>query len=157
MSVSAAIADIVESEGPIHLDRLARLTASAFGVHRLTAARKADILAQLPRNLQPSHDEPFVWPETIDQATWRLYRRSDADDERPIEHVSRAEIVNAMSSLCASSAGMTEPELKRETLAVFGGKRVTAGIDAELGNTLEAAVGLGRLRRRADGLIIAVM
>jgi hypothetical protein len=44
-----------------------------------------------------------------------------------LEHVCLVEIANAMSTVAEATAGLTEPDLKREAKAVFGGRRMTIG------------------------------
>ena len=100
-------------------------------------------------------DEPFVWPASVSPAAWRGFRRSDTDDERPLEHICLEEIVNAMAALCSVSAGMVETELKRESLAIFGGRRITPGLDERLTAAIDLGVETGRLHRRASGLLSA--
>ena len=155
-AVSDALGDAVEAEGPVHLQRLVRLVADVFGSARLTARRKADILGHLPAGMRPPMaDEPFVWPASVSPAAWRGFRRSDTDDERPLEHICLEEIVNAMAALCSVSAGMVETELKRESLAIFGGRRITPGLDERLTAAIDLGVETGRLHRRASGLLSA--
>lgn len=57
--------------------------------------------------------------------------------------VSLIEIGNAMAVVVAQTGGIEAEELKREALGMFGGKRMTAGIEARLGEALEVASGQG--------------
>ncbi len=50
-----------------------------------------------------------------------------------------------MVALCAATAGMQHEELLRETLAVFGGRRVTPGIGQRLEWAVEEALKAQRL------------
>ena len=58
-------------------------------------------------------------------------------------------------SVSESSAGMSHDELLRETLDVFGGKRLTAGITARLDSGVQAALRDGRLRERSPRFYVA--
>jgi hypothetical protein len=150
--VSEVIRKVVASEGPVHPERLARLVASCFDLSRLNQFRIETILAATPRDLPRDPKEKFVWPAGSDPRAWSEFRRGV---ERSLEHVSLREIGNAMVSLSRSSAGMTADELDTEALAVFGGKRRTAGISARLRAARNFAVDEGRLTLEMTGLYVA--
>jgi hypothetical protein len=142
----------VKAEGPIHADRLARLAAGAFGVERLTAARKAAILSVLPPS---ALDGEWLWPANLDRSAWTAFRRQAASGERPLEHVPPEEIGNAMTALCRASAGMQRDELLTQAATVFGYKRRTPTITPLLEAAVDAALAGGRLAEQPDGLITA--
>ncbi|TFD48811.1 DUF4011 domain-containing protein [Cryobacterium frigoriphilum] len=152
-AVAAALGEIVEAEGPIHHARLAKLLASSFGLTKLSAARSRSILEQLPNDLTGT--DSFAWPSRIDPETWRGYRRTPAGLSRPLEQVSPREIVNAMVDLAHTSAGMSEDELKREALGVFGGTRMTAGLVTVLTAALQQGLAEQRLEATDTGIIVA--
>ena len=79
--VSKALVDAVEAEGPIEIDRLVRLVAAGFGLHRVVATRHAAILAQLPIGLIADPVTPeFAWPARLDPLTWNGFRRTPPSD-----------------------------------------------------------------------------
>lgn len=143
--VREAAQQAVEAEGPIHADRLVKLVARAFDLSRVSASRSDAILKTVPRQLRASGDEPFFWPESRRPQEWAEFR-SDATAIRPIEHVSLREIGNAMVALCAVAAGMGSEELLRESLALFGGRRLTPNIRDRMELALSQA-------RRDEGLM----
>ncbi len=59
-----------------------------------------------------------------------------------------------MVALSADSAGMHEDELLRETLAVFGGRRLTPGITARLRAALQLALRDQRLLAAGNGRLV---
>ena len=133
-----ALVDAVDAEGPIELDRLVRLVAAGFGLHRVLAARHAAILAQLPVGLIADRlglAHPGV--------------------ERPLEQISPREIGNAMVALCGAAAGMTTDQLWAGALEVFGFTRRSASQIARLEAALQVVLDSGRLSRRSDGVLIA--
>jgi hypothetical protein len=153
--VSAALVDAVEAEGPIEVDRLVRLVAAGFGLHRVLAARHAAILAQLPVGLIADRASPdFAWPASLDPLTWQGFRRTPDGVERPLEQISPREIGNAMVALCAAAAGMTTDQLWAGTLEVFGFTRRSAAQVARMEAALELVLESGRLSRRSDGVLI---
>jgi len=140
-----------EAEGPIHVERLARLTAGAFGLGRVAQARKDALAALVPASARVGD---VVWPSTLDRASWTGFRR-DPSATRPMEQVPPEEIGNAMVALCRASAGMTKDELFAQTLDVFGYRRRTAAQIAVLESALAAVTSAGRLTAALSGLLTA--
>ncbi|MCF6743994.1 DUF4011 domain-containing protein [Blastococcus sp. KM273128] len=140
----------IKAEGPIHVDRLAKLTVGAFGLNRATEARKQVLLSLLPPS---AVDGDHLWPEGVDRATWTGFRRQVSSTDRPIEHVAPEEIANAMAALCRAAAGMRREELLTATATVFGYKRRAASATPVLEKALAAALDAGRLTESADGLL----
>jgi hypothetical protein len=150
--VARALAAGIEAEGPIHRDRLARLVAGGFDLGRLTAERRAAILACLPPQVRDTPGDPFLWPEGIDPATWTGFRRTGPTDDRPLDHVCPDEIGNAMAALCVAGAGVDRDQLLQQTLLVFGFRRRTPAQVALVEAALSQAVGAGRLQ--IDGSLV---
>ncbi|WP_448627778.1 DUF4011 domain-containing protein [Geodermatophilus sp. URMC 64] len=142
----------IKAEGPIHVDRLVRLTAGAFGLNRVTEARRNAILAVLPPSALA---DAWMWPDGADRAEYAVFRRQAASSERPLEHVPPEEIVNAMAALCRAAAGMARDELLTQAATVFGYKRRTPTIAPLLEAALDAALADGRLAEQESGLINA--
>ena len=139
MQVRAVAAEIVEYEGPIHIDRLARLTIQAFGWKRLRQPR----LAQLARQIKQVEgvvvdDFGFVWPADMVAGEWSGFRVGC--DGRELHEVSPHELANAVTHVRAAQPGITDDELRREVLALFGRTRLTAGAVRQL----EQAIVLAR-------------
>ncbi|MDK3256547.1 DUF4011 domain-containing protein [Blastococcus capsensis] len=140
----------VKAEGPVHVDRLAKLTVGAFGLNRVTEARKQLLLSLLPPS---AVDGDHLWPEGLDRARWTGFRRQVSSTDRPIEHVAREEIANAMAALCRAAAGMQRDELLTTTAAVFGYKRRAPSVTPVLEKALAFAVDSGRLTEQDGGLL----
>jgi hypothetical protein len=142
----------MKAEGPVHVDRLVRLTAAAFGVTRVTDARKASILSTLPPS---AVDDVWLWPDSVDRSSWATFRRQASSSDRPLEHVPPEEIGNAMAAMCRASAGMQRDELLTQAAAVFGYKRRTPTITPLLEAAVDAALETGRLVEQPNGLLTA--
>ncbi|TFV63127.1 DUF4011 domain-containing protein [Geodermatophilus sp. DF01-2] len=143
----------LRAEGPVHRDRLVRLTAGAFGLSRVSDARRDALLALLPAG---AVDGEFVWPESLDPAAWTGFRRQGSSADRPLEHVTPEEIGNAMVALCRSAAaGMAEDELLVRTAEVFGYRRRTPSLAPLLQAALTRVLDAGRLVRQESGHLIA--
>jgi hypothetical protein len=142
----------IRAEGPIHVDRLTRLTAAAFGLSRVTDARKSALLALLP----PSAVEGDVcWPKDLDRP-WSGFRRQATATERPLDHVPVEEVGNAMVALCRASAGMQRDELLTAAAQVFGAKRRTPALTPALERALHRVLERGRLIEQPSGLLTAL-
>ena len=140
----------IKAEGPIHAERLAKLTAAAFDLQRVAGTRVRAILAVAPSNPDSGG---FFWPPGVDPLAWPVYR-ADSDAQRPLEHVSEIELANAMRDLCAEAHGMEQDELWSETLRVFGYKRRTPAFLARLQTAFATGVATNRLVKASDGLIL---
>jgi hypothetical protein len=150
--VRAVLMSGVEAEGPIHRERLARLTAAAFGLGRVAQGRKDAIAALIPATLVVGD---FVWPADLQPATWTEFRRQLSGSDRPLEHVAPQEIGNAMAALCRAAAGMSQDELFTQTLDIFGLRRRTPAQVAVLETALAHAIRSVRLTMQPSGLLLA--
>ncbi|MEQ3554639.1 DUF3320 domain-containing protein [Pseudonocardia nematodicida] len=153
--VRAALAEVVEAEGPIRAERLAVLVANAFDLGRVNESRRSQILDQLPRGLPRDPDEPVVFPAGLDPAAWTGYRPAGESSPRRFEDVPLREIGNAMAALVVAGAGMERGELHSETLRVFGLLRRTPAAVERLDAALALAETAGRLRTDGTDVVRA--
>ena len=142
----------IKAEGPVHVDRLVRLAAGAFGLGRVTESRRAALLAVLPPT---ALDGDWLWPATVDRESWTGFRRQAASADRPLEHVAPEEIGNAMVALCRAGMGMEREELLTQTALVFGYRRRTPTLTPLLEAALERVLASGRVTAQPDGLLTA--
>ena len=154
--VRAVMSEIIQQEGPIHKTRLARLVAESFGLARVASGRTEAILRCLPQEFMRTTDQWSAWPGGIDPLEWRDVRRSEPGGGRNLEHVSLVEIANAMAVVAELGGGMSEDELKRQALTLFGGKRMTEGVSARLDAGIQRGLDTGRIERDERGLFRAV-
>lgn len=75
-------------------------------------------------------------------------------ENRPIDEVSLVEIGNAMVVVAAQSGGAVKDDLKRQAMALFGVKRMGAGVAVRLDAALERAVAVGKLRVAPSGVVV---
>lgn len=125
LRVRAVAVEIVESEGPIHLDRLVQLIAASFGVQKLHTNRAKKLVYQAKAAGLAVDAAKFVWPEGVDPSAWTEFRPNSSDVDRPFLFVSPVEISNAMSFLKRRSPDISETDLDTATLRTFGRKRRT--------------------------------
>ena len=130
--VRAVASEIVEAEGPIHIDRLAQLVAASFGLHKLHAARAKKIAYQVKASGLLIDQAKFVWPNGIDPEQWTEFRPNTSRIDRPFLFISPVEIANAMRFLKGRKPGLSDGELDAATLQTFGRKRRTSQFAAHL-------------------------
>jgi hypothetical protein len=140
----------IKAEGPIHVDRLAKLTVNAFGLNRASEARKNTLLSLLPPSAVVGD---YLWPDGVSPDDYAGFRRQTSSTDRPIEHVAPEEIGNAMVALCRASAGMMADELLTKTAVIFGYKRRTPAVTPALEAALKLVLHRGRLVEQSSGLL----
>lgn len=145
-----AMQAIVEAEGPIHVERLAKLTCAAFNLNKVNTQRMNSVLRLLDKNAHQRDADGFVWDAAIDTEAWEGFRPNGPEEVRKLEHVSVVEIRNAMVEIVRLSGGIAVDELHRDAIRVFGGKRLTAGVTARLNEGLQYGVDTGRLELRDE-------
>lgn len=146
----AAISDAIETEGPVQINRLAKLIGARFGVNRLHQGRFTSIRWLIPDTLiHESRAGTFVWPEGLDPTDYRDFRVAQ-DDPRSIEEIAPEELGNAMAFLAGEAHSIREEELFRATMELFGVKRLTSGINRHLKLVTAEAMASGRLVRDAE-------
>ncbi|WP_369253303.1 DUF4011 domain-containing protein [Geodermatophilus amargosae] len=150
--VKRVLAAGLKAEGPVHRDRLVRLAAGAFGLTRVTEARRDALLALLPEG---AVDGEVVWPETLDRETWTAFRRQSASTVRPLEQVPVQEVGNAMVALCRAGGPLTQEELFLRTAEVFGYRRRTPSLAPLLAAALARVTAAGRVTVGDDGRLTA--
>lgn len=152
--VTKVIESIIEAEGPIHRDRLAKLVAGAFGLGKVAEARRAGIRRVVPADYLRANDPDFYWPIGVDPITWRTVRTSKKGEGRPLGEVSLVEIGNAMAVVAEQSGGIAVEDLKRDALALFGGVRITRDVGARLAEALDRALVIRTLKQLPSGIVV---
>ena len=131
--VRAVAAEIIDMEGPVHIDRAATLVARTYGVARLAEKRRAQIIRQIRASGFHVDGDGFAWPEDLDPATWTGYRPTSSGVERDLTQVSPVELRNAAAAIGPDLLG---EERMRAVMAVFGRSRLTAGYRKHLAKAL---------------------
>lgn len=142
--VSEVLIEIVDAEGPLTFERLARLAAGAFTLTRVAESRRNAIMRHLPRAVRRDEFEPVAWPSHRDPRTWTGFRRAEPGQRR-IEEIPLREIGNAMRAVVAAAAGMDRDELYTEALRTFGLVRRTPAAATRLDRAAELALRDGRM------------
>lgn len=148
--VREVMRSIIEAEGPVHHERLGKLTCAAFDLSKVNAQRIASVLRLLDSEAHQRDVDGFVWDASIDREAWDAFRPNGPEVLRKPDHISVVELRNAMVEIVRLSGGIAIDELHQETLRTFGGKRRTTGITARLNQGLQYGVDSGRLELRGE-------
>lgn len=137
--VRAVAAEIVEFEGPIHIDRLAQLVALSFDLQRVHETRAKKIRYQVKAAGLTIDESKFVWPAGIRPESWREFRPNSSDVDRPFLEISPIEVSNAARFITdrPGGAALERAELESRVLQTFGRKRRTKQFMAHLKQALD--------------------
>jgi hypothetical protein len=128
LQVRAVATEIVEFEGPVEVERLARLTAGSFGWHRLASKRVKQIAYQIRQIEGITVDEyGFVWPAGLTPGTWTGFRPQSGTSARTFNEISPLEIANAISWVRGQHPKSSEDAVTREVITIFGRSKLTVG------------------------------
>ncbi|WP_236865308.1 DUF4011 domain-containing protein [Brevibacterium daeguense] len=151
--VQEQLTEIIETEGPIEAQRLARVLGSRFGFSRMSKPRAVQILGSSP--IKPEKNRKFgdfYWPSGIVPGEYTGYRsRYDAELTLSVNEISHRELANAMAAVLHDSDPLPEEALLRETMGVFGWSRMGRQIRERLEDVADWAVKEGRFEKDPNG------
>lgn len=136
--VRSVIEEIAEHEGPIHQERLARLTGRAFSFGRVEAKRIKQLKNQIKQTSLVIEGDGWVWPSSMDPSTWAEFRPNTGSVDRPFHEVAPREVANASRFLRRNHPEDTAREHFRRILQTFGKKRLTTKARGHLEYSLDA-------------------
>ncbi|MDP8994078.1 MAG: DUF3320 domain-containing protein [Pseudomonadota bacterium] len=141
--LSRLAGQIVEDEGPIHEEEVARRIASAFGKERagtriLAAAKRALRQAQRRQDVALQQDGPF-WCTAAQAASPVVRDRSfEMGSLCKASNIATAELTEALRIAMQDNAGGSREEIVRAAARLFGFKRVGPDLQMRLRNVFEA-------------------
>jgi hypothetical protein len=150
--IEAIAARILETEGPIPVDRLVSTIARRFDYSRVGDAKRA-LLQQRVRSAFVVSADDFVWPTGLDATSWRGARRTPSSAVRPVTDVSPQEVANAIELLLAESLSIDADELLRDAASVLGYPRLTDSARSSMERGLALALDENRVRREGARLV----
>ncbi|MGI8757287.1 MAG: DUF4011 domain-containing protein [Acidimicrobiales bacterium] len=156
-SVKAEVDDVIDTEGPVEVMRLARLVCRRFDLQRVARKRSADVIALIDQEqLDATEFGTFAWPTDQVRSFDDDFRVPEEDDEaRVLPEVCPQELIGAMRFLARTGSGIDLEELVRETALIFGTRRLTAKPRAHLEAVAGHAVQSGALVRDGESLVCA--
>ncbi|GGE63608.1 DUF3320 domain-containing protein [Nesterenkonia cremea] len=135
--VQAAAEEAIDAEGPVHEDRLVKFILTAFGRKRASSTLEQQIKRQL-QNLVKSNgchrdQDSFYWPAHTHPQEWMEFRPSPDTPARKFEEISAKEMRNAAREIQEyTEEVLSETELKRAVVRVFGFKKIMRRYEARL-------------------------
>lgn len=148
------LSEIIEEEGPIEAQRLARVLGNRFGMSRISQTRAVQILSCSSNEPEETQKfGKFYWPVTLDPSEYTGYRpRYDAGLILAVNEISHRELANAMVAVLRNSGPSPEETLLRNTMGVFGWSRKGRNIQQRLEAVIGWAIAESMIATRLDGL-----
>lgn len=139
MRLRAVATEIVDFEGPIEIERLARLVSAAFGWGRLTKKRLQQIEYQIKQiDGVVIDDYGYAWPEGLSANSWTEFRPQSGSSVRAFTQISPHEICNAARFIAKRAPALSAEDFAHAVIAVFGRSKITKQTTTHL----EAALNL---------------
>lgn len=129
--VREQVLDVIATEGPIELTRLARTVARRFGLSAVRTARAEEIIRLVPRGQVRKSRKfgNFAWPGTLDPDTWTGFRIADEHGSRALDEIAPQEIANAMLAVLDEYGDIEYvDDLLRRTAEIFGFSKLGAKV-----------------------------
>lgn len=133
-TVRDQVRDVIETEGPVELGRLARIVARRFGLNAVRSARADSIIKLVPRGQVRKNRRlgDFAWPTHLDPEAWAGFRIAGQDGARSLDEIAPEEIANAMLAVLDEYDLNLVDDLLRATAELFGITRLGANVRARL-------------------------
>ncbi|MBU8900307.1 DUF3320 domain-containing protein [Corallococcus sp. M34] len=145
---------VLEQEGPIHEELLARRIQEAWGLGKLTPRvrkRMEEQLAELVQRGAILAQGEFLWAGSRRPAQFTGFR--GAHDDRDVSQIPPEELANAAAAVLAHALSMERDELLRETGRHFGVSRLTRTVVPVLEAGLELLAREGRCTLAGERVI----
>jgi very-short-patch-repair endonuclease len=147
-SLVTFVNEVVDAEGPIHMDVLTARLREAKGLGR-AGARIMETLRLAVKRSKVDVVDDFVWPQDRHEL---VVRSPSADAARPIEHVTDEELALAICNLVADSGGAARSHVVERVSRIFGWRRTSAAMTGRFTKLIDDLVRDGRLSESDAGL-----
>ncbi len=139
--IAVRILQMVEAEGPVHEEDVARRVASCWGVVKLTARVRGRFFEEVTTLVHRKlllHTGSFLWSAQVPPETYVGFRQAGHRDAGAI---APEEIANAAAWVLGRLMSLSHEDLARETARVFGfgkmGSKVSAAMDLGIAKLTE--------------------
>jgi very-short-patch-repair endonuclease len=142
---------LLQAEGPVVLDRLARTLGAAWGLTRMTNRVRERIRLALPPTALVRGEQVFA--DAAQANAFRGFRvpvPGDDATERAIEDVPAVELANAIVWLLRQHQALAADDLARETARCFGIARLGNVVRDTMNAAIEAVLAADRALRDGD-------
>ncbi len=146
-ALMAVVEQVAAAEGPVQVERLARIIARRYGLARVRAERIRQVIEVIPpARIRRGPFGDFIWPLHADAAGWRDFRKTPPECERALEEIPPEELRNAAVFFAQRGISISESAMLDELAAVFGIQRMTSAVKDRLLAVLAWAVESGALQ-----------
>jgi hypothetical protein len=157
-AIRALIDAVVNHEGPISLDLLARRVAAHWEVGRMTARmiRRVEEQAASVSVQKVAHGEQvFYWPTARKPAGYRIFRipGSAEDTSRKADDLPPEEVANAAYYVLKQAISLPLADLVRDTARLLGFQRTSGAADRAMRAGIQLLCARGAAREQ-DGMVI---
>ncbi|MGD6933672.1 MAG: DUF3320 domain-containing protein [Candidatus Bathyarchaeia archaeon] len=117
------LGELVEKEGPIHVEYAVERLAEAWGIKRVTpkiSHAVQEALNNLLRDQKVTIKGSFLWPPTLKDVQIRIPVEGIPETKRKLEHIPPEEVEAAMKLIAQYALGISDESLVAETAKVFG-------------------------------------
>ncbi len=148
-TLATAVATVVETESPVHIDDVIARVASMWDTRAGTRiqARIAEACALAERQRLVERRGDFVWHPGRETVV-----RSRAGTRMPAERIAPEEYRATILMVLASGHGFARPALVAEVRSVLGFARTSAALDEAIGSMLDAMLAEGALGEGSTGV-----
>ena len=157
--IMSVILRVVEQEGPVSLNVVARRVAGFWGMGRVghrILDRVSGLVPQDSVYVDRDHPgDPFLWLAKTDRDAWTAFRvpGPDAETNRGIDEISIVELANAGGHLLRQHYSVPVEDLVRETARVLGFKRKGRKVEQRVGAAMTFLVERGDARQDGENLV----
>ncbi|MFB6374457.1 MAG: DUF3320 domain-containing protein [Bradymonadaceae bacterium] len=153
-SIADTVRNLVEAEGPVHVDGVVKRIAQYWGYSRSSSRIRERILKslkRLPTGQRPAKRGDFLWPADQSPEDYRRFRPVTGDERpRDADEIPPEEGANAAAVVLEQNLAMPAEELHREVADAFGFSRLGANVREFAKSAVEALVEQGRAERDDD-------
>ncbi|NUP99414.1 MAG: DUF3320 domain-containing protein, partial [Armatimonadetes bacterium] len=140
---------VVEVEGPLSFDLLARRVAACWEIQRLTQRvreRLEQVLGAAAVERCVVGQRVFYWPCGGVPAAYRLFRRAGDDPRsaRELADIAPEEVANAAARVLSQQLRLPLEDLVRETARMLGYQRTTRQMEPWLREGIDLLIEQGR-------------
>lgn len=156
-AVARTAITLIETFEPIHASHLFFEISKAFSGRKVTNRFQEQVLwvlngALIPKFVQVEK-KSYLWTAKTDPATWTLFRGQENLNERKLEWIHPREIQNAMLYVVNQSMGISQDELIKEVLTIFGSQRITNTANIIMEDVLNSAIKSGVLAQDTKSFV----
>jgi superfamily I DNA and/or RNA helicase len=151
--LAEAVTQVVEIEGPVHIDEVVRRIRSLWGLRRsgkriAEAIHRAALAAEKKGQIRRRHD--FLWP-AVDRAV--PVRRRSGEPPANIDLICDEEIATAVKLVLKLQHATLPQDLITQTSRLLGIKAISSAVAERIRTLLDTLVQRGELQHIPNGMI----